>query len=93
MKAATFFLKEHEYQQRAEREVLAVLFLLFISYFISMKMNSQPNSEYGSRIQSAIETSTASQADSKKNIIDLLWACQPESVIDKRFDHCTNSKN
>ncbi len=92
MKATTFFLKESEFKQRAEDEVLVVLFLLFVVYFVSLKMGLNPSTDYPAPLESGIVTTAPSVINSRKDIIDIIWSCQPQSVLNKQENNCTSSK-
>ena len=85
MKSTSFFLKQDAYQQRAENELLIVIFMLFVLYFASSKISfkvSLPKSE--------MAMPAPTQVDSRKNIVDILWGCQPQSMVDRRSDQCSS---
>lgn len=85
MNAQSIFLSDYNFNTKAEGESLILPLLLAILTFSVFLMSSNSGNDFSPTLNDKKTASTASssKADSKKSIVDVMWSCSFQSMLDE----------
>lgn len=85
MKTQTLFLNEFEFNDEAKGESLILPLLLVTLTFGIFLMSSNAPDKFTPTLKTPLgneKIAMASQSDTQKNIIDIIWACPVQSLLE-----------
>ncbi len=82
MKAQTLFLNEMTFETQAEGENLILPLLLTTLTFGVFLMSSLTPDKFNPLLETQ-KIESSSEALSQRNIVDFIWSCSPQSILEK----------